>query len=389
MKKIETKKRPFCFLQEGKQMTTNNHFFELDGLVFWLQRPYGISFASDIIHSAIEIDAVDHVHICVYADIDLSLEDVGPPSNVCVVDGSTEGKSNTELISTRLELVSSITGCEKIFYLTQNFVIVQRLSNTIFYHGFTEVVVRDRMKENYDDDIDIENADHRFLLLGGFPRAGKILFFMFAERHGFLDNGRWLWSCDKLEVMPSSWKRVLEEKSEEVQRLISDGLLFRFISRLPCFIDIDCSNKTVNSAFTSALYHRGQLMVVLETDFTTGTLNQRYTEKVIKCIAAKRPFIVVGNPYTLKHLRAQGYRTFSPIIDESYDIEPGILARMKCIMELCEQLDAMDDENFISKILNPCRDICDFNHCHLLDEDRRLRDLQNVSYKCLLDWKNK
>ena len=31
------------------------------------------------------------------------------------------------------------------------------------------------------------------------------------------------------------------------------------------------------------------------------------------------PFILLGQPYTLKHLKDKGFETFSEVIDESYD----------------------------------------------------------------------
>jgi len=34
---------------------------------------------------------------------------------------------------------------------------------------------------------------------------------------------------------------------------------------------------------------------------------------------AGRPFIMLSGKHTLKHLRSLGFRTFAPIIDESYD----------------------------------------------------------------------
>jgi len=43
------------------------------------------------------------------------------------------------------------------------------------------------------------------------------------------------------------------------------------------------------------------------------------TEKTAKPIMAGRPFIILSGKHTLKHLQSLGFRTFSPVIDETYD----------------------------------------------------------------------
>lgn len=45
------------------------------------------------------------------------------------------------------------------------------------------------------------------------------------------------------------------------------------------------------------------------------------TEKTLRPIINLQPFIVFGNPYTLKSLKEMGFKTFDKWIDESYDLE--------------------------------------------------------------------
>jgi hypothetical protein len=58
--------------------------------------------------------------------------------------------------------------------------------------------------------------------------------------------------------------------------------------------------------------------LVNETEMTGGEI-LRFTEKTLKPLAAGRPFIVNGNPGVLKLLRRMGFKTLSPLIDETYD----------------------------------------------------------------------
>jgi len=43
------------------------------------------------------------------------------------------------------------------------------------------------------------------------------------------------------------------------------------------------------------------------------------SEKTLRPISSKRPFIIIGAPGTLKMLKTKGFTTYSNIIDESYD----------------------------------------------------------------------
>ena len=45
-----------------------------------------------------------------------------------------------------------------------------------------------------------------------------------------------------------------------------------------------------------------------------------FSEKEAKPIIAKRPFIMFGAKHQLKAFRSLGFKTFDPVIDESYDL---------------------------------------------------------------------
>ena len=82
-----------------------------------------------------------------------------------------------------------------------------------------------------------------------------------------------------------------------------------------------------------------------------------FTEKTVKPILARRPFILVANRYILAFLRELGFRTFDGIIDESYDAVEGIYNRQLTALAQLKALCDQDQE----KILNQCREIVDHN----------------------------
>ena len=62
------------------------------------------------------------------------------------------------------------------------------------------------------------------------------------------------------------------------------------------------------------------LNVVLEAYVDNDVLEYPFiTEKTYRNIKYKKPFILMGNQYLLQVLLKLGYKTFHPLIDESYD----------------------------------------------------------------------
>lgn len=82
-------------------------------------------------------------------------------------------------------------------------------------------------------------------------------------------------------------------------------------------------------------YYSVAIETVIHNDFAM------FSEKEAKPIMAKRPFVVMGAKHQMKAFRSLGFKTFSPIIDESYDeiedAEERFEAIMLCMQKLCEQ----------------------------------------------------
>lgn len=91
-------------------------------------------------------------------------------------------------------------------------------------------------------------------------------------------------------------------------------------------------NITVSSA--SADYHGPDyqscmIEVVLETLFDDSRCH--LTEKALRPIACGRPFMLAATAGSLAYLRSYGFRTFAPLIDESYDQIPHPRERIESI----------------------------------------------------------
>jgi len=87
------------------------------------------------------------------------------------------------------------------------------------------------------------------------------------------------------------------------------------------------------------VYNQSYYSIVAET--TQYNQYNQYTEKVAKPILAGRPFVAFAGQHYLANLRQLGFKTFSSVIDESYDYIPDMHQRMTCawqqVESLCEQ----------------------------------------------------
>ena len=85
------------------------------------------------------------------------------------------------------------------------------------------------------------------------------------------------------------------------------------------------------------LYDRAAFSIVTESDFSPGDV-RRITEKVLKPMALGHPILVMGNPGSLQLLRDLGFKTFHPVIDESYDLFHAPAERMRRLQQEIRRL---------------------------------------------------
>ena len=110
--------------------------------------------------------------------------------------------------------------------------------------------------------------------------------------------------------------------------------------------------------------------LVTETD-TLGSPYPFITEKSYKPLLAGHPFIILGNTGHYKKLHSMGFKSFHPLINESFDNEPDLNTRIEMITHEVEKLCTSDLEQFIIQT----RDICLFNHQHYISNRANMSNL--------------
>lgn len=182
---------------------------------------------------------------------------------------------------------------------------------------------------------------------------------------GILDKGFVsLGPCDDNNDWNTVWHWIETQNAtnEEISKLLADNK--SAIHNLPSMY-LDYSDLTVNRPdiephSTDRLYSNSYFSIVTETNFYKNQPGRFVSEKVFKPIAQRHPFVLVSVPRTLELLRELGYKTFSPWIDESYDLETDDNKRLLMIVREIERLSNLTPDK-LTVYLNNVRDICDHN----------------------------
>lgn len=124
-------------------------------------------------------------------------------------------------------------------------------------------------------------------------------------------------------------------------------------------------SSTASADFDINDYNTTDIEVVLETLFDDTRIH--LTEKILRPIACQQPFIILGPHESLKYLRSYGFKTFDPIIDESYDLISDPQKRMQAVLHTMSQITQWS-EHQRKENLSKLQTICDWNKQHFFSD---------------------
>jgi hypothetical protein len=106
--------------------------------------------------------------------------------------------------------------------------------------------------------------------------------------------------------------------------------------KLENYFQLNNTDSSASADYCAQDYVETGLEIVLETIVD----DQRWhlTEKTLRPIACGHPFMILGTPGILKYLRRYGFKTFSPLIDESYDDIQDPVERMQAIIGVMKHI---------------------------------------------------
>ncbi len=189
-------------------------------------------------------------------------------------------------------------------------------------------VVEDTMKnfgplDSDDNDVEYnflkEHANRRFLclLLNYRESPERLLLLKFLEKHDLLDKG--------------------------------------FVSAHNYNNDKIFNNLDIMAGFNKSL-----LNIIPEGNFDRRGYHF-ISEKSYRSFLYKKPFVYLGQYRSLNYIQSLGYKTFSPVIDESYDEIENDKLRAATVCKEIKRLMDKPTEDFVKDMLQ-LQDICEHNY---------------------------
>lgn len=245
----------------------------------------------------------------------------------------------------------------------------------LIFWQFFETAVRlatEKMNIDVSDKFNNLTLLRKFLCLNRIPRETRYYFMYNMHKRKLMDHFRA--SLDKV----SNVADIVSYNNNLFMDQIKDEPEFKkMLETLPWVID--STNFKLNHWDTNKndFSYNNLIFIVTETLFQGDINNIFLTEKTFKPISLKMPFIVIGQPLTLKRLRESGYKTFSDLWDESYDEIFDPIQRMEKICDVVDQLSKIPTTELTDKI-RQIFDILEHNSKLLKSRSPEHNIIQNI-----------
>ncbi len=197
--------------------------------------------------------------------------------------------------------------------------------------------------EDYPYRLD-RNFEKTFLSLNRTGKPHKIRFKEFFDKNGLKDKSYYsfLWHDEK--NFSENYHQPTHAQHDELVHLYQNTAI-----NLLCESTYDDNGVPIQYAFLS--------------------------EKTFRAIAFPRPFILIGQRYSLRNLHKMGFKTFSEIIDESYDELPDS-ERLKKIEEIILNLANKTNEE-IYEMWEKCVDVYEHNRKSIFYHAKSYKEMFN------------
>jgi len=251
--------------------------------------------------------------------------------------------------------------------------LAQRLSQQailIFWYRLFESDLQNSVnyvyKKNLPKTLTIKDYPKKYLSLNRRWRLHRPFLITLLHGRELLDKGHVSFGpCDTNDVWHTRWPELMHcfRNQPDIIDLLTQ---YSSVTNLPpMYLDTDqlYINRAEATADTNIFYENSYFSVISETTFFTKDWydSARFlSEKAFKPIAMRHPFLLVSVPRSLEIYKAMGYKTFSPIIDESYDLETNDGKRMLMIVKEIRRLCDLQ-ENELFEFIQHAREICEHN----------------------------
>lgn len=191
-----------------------------------------------------------------------------------------------------------------------------------------------------------------------------------------------------------SMKFALSEIQSLNESINSDGK--EFLKKLPVYYrckytDIDV--KKNNEIKLINLIRSSDFHVLIEKSYVHDWIDLNdvvlhdeddghfISEKTYRVLIANRPFIVYSTQDWLKRFKRQGYKTYSPFINEKYDDEVDNSKRLKMIVDEVERICKLPADEYAT-LVKECQLIADYNYNLVMELYNKEQDINLEQVLC-------
>jgi hypothetical protein len=203
-----------------------------------------------------------------------------------------------------------------------------------------------------------------FSVFSRSSREWRFHFFCDLIATGLLDKCIYSYinSNPNFPYIPGEYPTELEEIKKIIPlkyRMIPNTItkISDWVDGMPYAIEKEITNYFAPSLFDAI--NQSAIHIVIET-MHTGKLVY-ITEKTWKPISVRKPFIIYGVYGSVAWLNQQGYKTFSPWINEDYDLIQDDNLRKKAILHEMKRISKMNPDQ-LAELLEKCNSIIEHNH---------------------------
>ena len=287
----------------------------------------------------------------------------------------SEGDNPNPEINNSLDRMCSTHNVSKdsIRFVIANYKLKDTLPFVYFpddelYYRYLHVIENSYVKSH-----NLQSRDKKFTCLIRADKAWRKIYAAMLHSLDVTSTGYFSYTGYKYET---SHKGVddLSKWEQYDDTLAQDLLSFEMKTPIKCdeLSDNDHNNhKLVNQDYFQNAYWN----FVVETHFDNDTCF--LTEKTFKPILNLQPFIIVGNPYSLRLLESLGYKTFAEVIRETYDLEEDHKERMSSLLKMSFDLCHLSDKHHL-RIQSIIADTLEHNQKNfLMPKVHRINNLLN------------
>lgn len=229
------------------------------------------------------------------------------------------------------------------------------------------------LENNYVKDINLKPRDKKFTCLNRADKVWRKIYASYLHQMDLHKLGYFSYTNYKYETSHQGLND-LDMWCDFDDTLEQDLLSFELQLPIRCD-ELDDHEHNNHKLINHDFYQNAYFNFVVETHFDSGTIF--LTEKTFKPILNLQPFIILGNPGSLKLLKDLGYQTFEDVIRETYDEEIDHKDRLSSILKISYDLCNLSDKHHM-KIQRIITSVLKHNQAHFLaPKVQRINELLN------------